>query len=47
MKRLAYRLARWSFHVSYWFHVLGDRLDDLADENPLADALSVYLSVDL
>lgn len=29
--RVPYRLARWAFHVSYWFHVLGDWLDEVAD----------------
>lgn len=46
MRRVAYRLARWSFHVSYWFHVLGDLLDDLADDGEPAPTLSVYVSVD-
>jgi hypothetical protein len=29
--RVPYRLARWSCHVSYWFHLLGEWLDGVAD----------------
>ena len=31
VRRIPYRLARWSYSVSYWFNVIGDWLDNRAE----------------